>query len=61
MNACPACELFGRVSENNDNSKGSKIRFSDLNVTDKKDNNEEYYYNLLTLPALSSPKVSNTE
>lgn len=58
---CPACELFGRVSENNDNSKGSKIRFSDLNVTDKKDNNEEYYYNLLTLPALSSPKVSNTE
>lgn len=61
VNACPACELFGRVSENNDNSKGSKIRFSDLNVTDKKDNNEEYYYNLLTLPALSSPKVSNTE
>lgn len=57
---CPACELFGRVSEDNKNSKGSKIRFSDLYVTDQRAN-EEYYKPLLTLPALSAPKLGNVE
>lgn len=27
---CPACDLFGSVGTNNENAKGSKIRFSDL-------------------------------
>ncbi len=57
---CPACELFGRASEDNENSKGSKIRFSDLYVTDKRDNGE-YYKTLLTLPALGAPKLGNVE
>ena len=29
-NFCPACDLFGYIGTNNENAKGSKIRFSDL-------------------------------
>lgn len=57
---CPACELFGYVMENNENCKGSKVRFSDLYVTEKREN-EEYYEPLCTLPALGGPKLGNTE
>lgn len=57
---CPACELFGHVSKNGDYSRGSQVRFSDLYVTKKQDN-ETYFYDVCTLPALNSPKLGNTE
>lgn len=57
---CPACELFGHVSTDGDYSRGSKVRFSDLYVT-KESDNETYFYDVCTLPALSSPKLGNTE
>lgn len=53
---CPACDLFGRVG---DNSKGSSIRFSDLIVNNK--DNEEYYCDVVTLNNLNSPKLGNME
>lgn len=62
---CPACDLFGYVGEDNQSCKGSKIRFSDLYVKEKK-NPEEYYYSKknsgkITLAPLGEPKLGNTE
>lgn len=56
---CEACELFGTVTD--DDSKSSKIRFSDL-VAEKKAKNSEYYVQKpITLPEMSSPKLNNME
>jgi len=60
IHKCPACELFGRVTKDNQNSTGSKVRFSDLYVIDKR-RNKDYYKPLLTLPALGAPKLGNIE
>lgn len=57
---CPACELFGHVSKESSYSRGSKVRFSDLYVTEERDN-KDYFYNVCTLPVLSSPKLGNVE
>ena len=56
---CPACKLFGTISEKY--SKSSGIRFSDLLPVKKADDNREYYNNTITLGALSSPKIQTTE
>ncbi len=62
---CPACRLFGIVSESV--NKGSKIRFSDLQLKEpekyEKDGQYEDCYNndLLTLEELSIPKITATE
>lgn len=58
---CPACELFGHVSEDSNFSRGSKVRFSDLYVITERQENKEYFYDVCTLPALSSPKLGNVE
>ena len=56
---CPACDLFGRVGENNSDCSASKIRFSDAYVVDE---NISYYEKKpVTLEALSYPKLGNTE
>lgn len=61
---CAACNLFGTVSD--EINKGSKIRFSDLRLTDTENDKKNHYkmcYNedLLTLEELSTPKISTTE
>ena len=55
---CPACRLFGTV--NKGLARASAIRFSDL-TAEEKDNNEEYYGELLTLDELGQPKPSSME
>lgn len=57
---CPACDLFGHIGNNND-SKGSRIRFTDLYVTEKKEAKEYYLCDKKTLQALGGPKLGNTE
>lgn len=60
---CPACDLFGYVGENNESCKGSRIRFSDMYVTDEREDEKLYYVdgNPVTLQALGEPKLGNTE
>ena len=57
---CPACALFGML---NGESKASKIRFSDLSLTDcfKKMPWKDLYLDMVTIPELSSPKLNNME
>lgn len=55
---CPACDLFGHVGET---GQGSKIRFSDLYVEEKKDAVDYYACDKITLEALGEPKLGNTD
>lgn len=55
---CPACDLFGYVTE--EGARNSKIRFTDLYVT-KEQKAKEYYLPKVTLQALGGPKLGNTE
>ena len=59
-NFCPACDLFGHLGSNND-SQGSRIRFTDLYVTDKKEAKAYYLCDKKTLQSLGGPKLGNTE
>lgn len=59
--SCPACDLFGIIGNNNEECSKSKVRFADVYVADKKSDNREYYTKPITLPELSSPKLSNVE
>lgn len=54
--SCKACSLFGMISKNIGESRGSKIRFSD--AVDKGGNIESFY--VTTLQELSSPRNSYT-
>lgn len=56
---CPACRLFGIV--NSDVAQGSRIRFSDLHPSAKRDCREYYDKKLLTLDPLAVPHPENTE
>ena len=58
-NICPSCDLFGVVNTDSNLAMTSKLRFADLEVEDK-ENVEDYFMKQVTLPALSSPKLSNT-
>lgn len=63
-NLCPACSLFGMMNNENGKNytKASKIRFSDLELTDfHGDSYKDLYLDLITLPELSSPKLNNME
>lgn len=55
---CPACSLFGMVGEKFQRS--SRIRFSDL-ICKCDGDAESCYDEIVTLPPLSTPKLSNTE
>lgn len=57
---CPACALFGHVDASGTGSRGSKIRFSDLRVKEKKPL-YQYYYPITILPILAEPKLGNVE
>ena len=57
--ACPACRLFGAV--NNNLQIASGLRFSDAYVAEKKEKYADYYDKPLTLPELSTPKLSSME
>lgn len=59
-NLCPTCDLFGVVNQKNGLATTSKLRFSDLSVLNKEENNKDYYLKDLTLPILGGPKSSNT-
>lgn len=54
---CPACDLFGRISDGN--STGSNIRFSDLKAEYK--NKNCCYDSIITISNLSSPKLGNVD
>lgn len=58
---CPSCDLFGTVNTDRESELAltSKLRFADLEVEDK-EKIEDYFMKVVTLPALSSPKLSNT-
>lgn len=58
---CPACELFGHVGRDNENSKGSKLRFSDMYVQEKREAMDYYAVDSVTIPSLAEPKLGNTE
>ena len=59
---CPACDLFGYVGKNNESCKGSKIRFTDMYVTEEdKDASSYYAKDKVTIQALGEPKLGNTE
>lgn len=63
-NYCPACDLFGYVGKNNESSKGSSIRFTDLYVDKgKEDKSPEDYYacDKLTIQTLGEPKLGNVD
>lgn len=62
-NHCPACQLFGYIGENNEASSGSKIRFTDLYVSEqsKKEKPEDYYCDRITLETLGGPKLGNVD
>ena len=63
-NFCPACDLFGHIGKNNETSKSSKIRFTDLYVTEEKkpEKYREYYLkNKVTLQTLGGPKLGNVD
>lgn len=57
---CETCALFGTVVD--DDNIASRIRFSDLVITDNiKEAKELYFSRPITLPELSSPKLNNME
>lgn len=55
---CPTCDLFGRVG---DNAKGSLVRFSDLRVINKVNDEDYYQCNSVTLKPLNGPKLGNVD
>lgn len=58
---CEACALFGTVIKGGQ-GRVSKLRFTDLEMKNKKDGKSPYMERgLVTLHPLSSPKLSNTE
>ena len=59
-NLCEACALFGMAGDTNENSLGTKIRFTDA-IPDNKANNKDYYMSEGILDELASPKISATE
>ena len=71
---CPACDLFGYIAGDSQNARGSKIRFSDLYVTDsnlstgqklKSEQIKKYYIDKnngkVTLQTLGEPKLGNVD
>lgn len=58
---CPACSLFGTLEAGDGIS--SRIRFTDLMPVEKKDPEDchAYYEDPVTLPPLSTPKISSME
>lgn len=57
---CPACALFGFVSDKGKDAVSGRVRFSDANLTpdfDGKDN----FFSPRVIPELASPKPSATE
>jgi len=57
---CPCCDLFGMVGENHKESSGSKIRFADAYVAEKKET-VAYYDAIVTLETLGKPQINNVE
>lgn len=62
---CPACDLFGYIGKNNEEAKGSSVRFSDLYVAEKKPDAKDYYFKSnfgkVTLDTLGEPKLGNVD
>lgn len=58
---CPACDLFGHIGKNNEMSSGSRIRFTDLYVSEQKEAKEYYLCDKITIQALGAPKIGNVE
>ena len=58
---CPACDLFGYVGKNNESCKGSKIRFTDMYVSEEKEAESYYMQDCITIQTLGTPKLGNTE
>ena len=60
-NYCPSCDLFGYVGKDNESSRNSKIRFSDLYVTEEKKDKKDYFESKVTLETLGGPKLGNVD
>lgn len=58
---CPACDLFGYTGKTNESSRSSKIRFTDLYVTEEKEAQEYYLCDKVTLQTLGGPKPGNVD
>lgn len=62
---CPACDLFGRVGESNEDSHASKLRFTDAYPEQDIEPEQygEYYERVMpiTLENLAEPKLGATE
>ena len=61
-NICPACTLFGLISDEPDGSLASRIMFHDAEPVDfSQSNAKDFYEEPRQLPILGSPKISSTE
>lgn len=59
-NLCPACRLFGMLKDGKGSfAVASRVRFSDMET--EVDINESSWESILTLEALSSPRLNNME
>lgn len=61
QNFCPACDLFGHIGKNNEMSSGSRIRFTDLYVSEQREAEDYYLCDKITMEALGAPKTGNVE
>jgi hypothetical protein len=59
---CPACDLFGRIGDSNEDAHVSKLRFADAYPEEEKEA-ADYYESLqpITLETLAGPKLANVE
>ena len=58
---CPACALFGYIGAGDVGGKGSRIRFADLRVEEKKSPESYYACDKMTIPELGGPKLGNVD
>ena len=59
---CPACALFGLISDSIDGTLASRVMFGDAEAIDFDDNDpKKFYEDPRQLPILGSPKISSTE
>jgi CRISPR-associated protein (TIGR03986 family) len=58
---CPACALFGTVSENTGESLASRIRFTDATALQGEREAKNYYIDPIILPEMGEPKPGTVE
>ena len=58
---CRTCDLFGHIGKENESAVGSRIRFTDLYVTEQREAKQYYLCDKITLETLGGPKTGNVD